>query len=120
MAITWLEIIVLIRNLFRNDRIGRIGGGVAIYLRTHISYSILNTSQTMGSAHAEHLFIGVILRHTKLLLGIFYSPNFTVDYFSSLEVLVDQFMPSYERTLIMGVFNTCLLKNDYRACCLQS
>lgn len=25
-------------NLIRNDRIGRVGGGVAIYLRTHIKY----------------------------------------------------------------------------------
>ena len=73
----------------------------------------------MGSAHAEHLFIEVNLRHIKVLLGVSYNPNLTVDYFSSFEVLVDQFMPSYEHTLIMGDFNTCLLKNDYRACRLQ-
>ena len=107
-------------HLIRNDRIGRVGGGVAIYLRAHIPFSIVSTSLPLNNAYAEHLLIEVILNHTKLLLGVFYSPNLTVDYFSSFEILVDQFMPSYEHTLIMGDFNTCLLKNDSRASRLQT
>lgn len=43
-------------HLIRNDRIGRTGGGVAIYLRSHIPFNIIDTSQPQTRG-AEHLFV---------------------------------------------------------------
>lgn len=63
-------------NLIRNDRIGCGGGGVAIYLRAHIPFSVVSTSPQPPPANAgEHLFVEVLLSHTKILLGVFYSPS---------------------------------------------
>ncbi|CAG4937918.1 unnamed protein product [Colias eurytheme] len=103
-------------NLIRNDRFGKAGGGVAIYLRSHLTYKIISLSpQPPPSDAAEHIIIEVTLRHTKLLLGVFYSPSLSVNYFHSFESILDQLIPIYEHSLIMGDFNTCIVKNDSRA-----
>ncbi|CAK1592456.1 unnamed protein product [Parnassius mnemosyne] len=107
-------------HLIRNDRLGRAGGGVAIYLRSHIPYTVLNTSQPLSSAGPEHLFIEVLFGHLKLLLGVYYSPNVTIDYFSAFEIVLEQYSSLYNHTIVMGDFNTCLLKNDARASRLKS
>ncbi|XP_045503582.1 uncharacterized protein LOC123700416 [Colias croceus] len=108
-------------NLIRNDRIGKAGGGVAIYLRSHLTYKIISLSpQPPPSDAAEHLIIEVTLRHTKLLLGVFYSPSLSVNYFHSFESILDQLIPIYEHSLIMGDFNTCIVKNDSRAKTLKT
>ncbi|CAG4955343.1 unnamed protein product [Colias eurytheme] len=108
-------------NLIRNDRIGRVGGGVAIYLNSQISYKIISTSpQPPPSDAAEHLVIEVTLHHSKLLLGVFYSPSLTINYFHSFQTILDHFIPIYEHSLIMGDFNTCIIKNDSRAKTLLS
>ena len=107
-------------KLIRNDRTGKGGGGVAIYLRADLSYSVITASPSEYSGSAEHLFIEVTLHHSKLLLGVYYSPSLHVDYFSSFETLLESFCPAYDHTIIMGDFNTCLLKNDSRSSKLSS
>lgn len=107
--------------LVRNDRTDRPGGGVAIYLRSNIPYTIINLSTQPPPANAgEHLFLELTLSHTKILIGVYYSPNKNVDYFSSFENLLEDLLPSYPHTVILGDFNTCLLKNDSRCSKLKS
>ncbi|XP_045450988.1 uncharacterized protein LOC123659867 [Melitaea cinxia] len=101
-------------HLIRNDRLGRPGGGVAIYLRSHIPFTVIEFSQQHNSPGAEYLFIEVLFFNTKLLLGVFYNPSLTIDYFMSFEDLLEKFTPLFSHTIIMGDFNTCLLKNDSR------
>ena len=108
-------------RLIRNDRIGAGGGGVAIYLRSHLAYTILSaSSQPPTLDNGEHLFIEVELAHTKILLGVFYASSLRVNYFSSFENLLEYFSPSYTHTIIMGDFNTCLLKRDHRSSSLET
>lgn len=108
-------------NLIRNDRTGSGGGGVAIYLRSHISYSVVDMSPQPPSANAgEHLLIAVELSFTKILLGVYYSPSLRINYFSSFENLLENLIPTYAHSIIMGDFNTCLLKKDSRATTLES
>ena len=110
-------------HLIWNDRSSRTGGGVAIYLRAHIPFSsTLDYSQHNidNSVSPEHLFIELTFAHTKVLLGVYYSPSLTVDYFDSFENLLEKFAPSYKHLIIMGDFNTCLLKNDRRAIRLKT
>ncbi|CAK1588609.1 unnamed protein product [Parnassius mnemosyne] len=108
-------------QLIRNDRTARGGGGVAIYLRAHIPISIVRlSSQFPAENEAEYLFIEVLLSHNKLLIGVFYSPSSTVDYFTTLDNLLEELTPLYKHTVLMGDFNTCLLKNDARSLRLKS
>lgn len=101
-------------SLIRNDRIGKGGGGVAIYLRSEFKYKILNVSPQAYTASMEHIFIEVSINPTvKFFLGVVYAPP-TVDYFNTLELLLETYVPQYDNILIMGDFNTCPLR-DARA-----
>lgn len=108
-------------QLVRNDRTARVGGGVAIYLRERFSYSIISVSpQPPPGDAAEHLVLEVNISHSKVLLGVFYSPSLGVDYFSSFESILDRLIPLYEHVIIMGDFNTCMSKVNNRSRKLQS
>lgn len=103
-------------QLIRNDRIGKGGGGVAIYLKSHFSFNIVASSpQPLLEDSIEYLLLEVQLSHTKILLGVFYSSSSQIDYFSQFEVLLDTYIPSYNHNIIMGDFNTCLIKANARA-----
>lgn len=68
----------------------------------------------------EHLFIEVTISHSKVLLGVYYCPSRRINFFYSFEKLLEDFVPSYDHTIIMGDFNTCLLKNDFRSSSFES
>lgn len=102
-------------HLLRNDRVGAGGGGVAIFLRANIPYRIISQSDSVYSASAEYLFLELCIHHSKILLGVYYSPSLRVDYFQSFEALLESLCPIYNETIILGDFNTCLLKNDSRS-----
>lgn len=103
-------------RLIRNDRIGKGGGGVAIFLRSNISFQIINVStQPPTPDITEHILLEVQLGFSKILIGAFYNPSMTNNYFTDFEQILDKFTPSYKHIIIMGDFNTCLLKNDYRS-----
>lgn len=101
--------------LIRNDRVGKGYGGVAIYLRADIPYKIVDQSPNVYSNFAEHLFIEVTLHHSKVMLGVYYPPSRNVDYFLSLETKLEDLMLLFDHTIILGDFNTCLLKKDSRS-----
>ncbi|CAG4980942.1 unnamed protein product [Colias eurytheme] len=103
-------------NIIRNDRVGRVGGGVAIYLKSSITYSVISASpQPTPVDSLEHLFLEITLCHQKVLLGALYSPNLSVDYFSYFDQLLDKFTRSFQHVILMGDLNTCLIKNDHRS-----
>lgn len=107
-------------KLLRNDRTGKGGGGVAIYLRADLKHKIIDRSPSDYSNFSEHLFIEVIVNHIKILLGVFYSPSNQIDYFASLESKLEHHNSFYEQIIILGDFNTCLLKDNVRSRRLQS
>lgn len=108
-------------RLIRNDRTGSRGGGVAIYLRSHFPFKVINTSAQPPPLQAgEHLFLEVTLSHTKVLLGVYYSHSYRVNFFPSFENILEKLVPSYSHCIIMGDFNTCLLKKDSRAASMES
>lgn len=105
-------------TLIRNDRTGKRGGGVAIYLKKHIPYKIILQSPSSYSFSPEHIFIEVDLG-VKLLVGVIYCPP-TLDYFSLLETELENLLSDYNRLLIVGDFNTCMISNDSRSRKLRS
>ncbi|XP_052756195.1 uncharacterized protein LOC128201897 [Galleria mellonella] len=107
-------------RLIRNDRVGAGGGGVAIYLRMDISYKIIEQSPSIYSQSAEYLFIEINCHYSKLVLGVYYSPSCHIDYFSSFESNLENLSTLYDHTIILGDFNTCLIKDDHRSHKLRS
>lgn len=100
--------------LLRNDRTGKGGGGVAIYLRSNLKFKIISQSLSAYHGSFEHIFIEINFNSVKFLLGVVYAPP-TIDYFSEFETLLENLLHLYEHNLIMGDFNTCLIKNDSRS-----
>ncbi|CAK1602596.1 unnamed protein product [Parnassius mnemosyne] len=108
-------------HLIRNDRTNRGGGGVAIYLRSYLPFKIVSSSsQPPPVDSAEHLLVEVSLSQNKILLGVFYSPSLSINYFTSFESLLESLVPTYSHTILMGDFNTCLLKGDNRSIKLEA
>lgn len=106
--------------LVRNDRTGKGGGGVAMYLRADLPYRVVSSSPSLYSESAEYLFLEITVHHTKVLLAVLYSPNLHIDYFNSLDAILSDLCPMYEHVILMGDFNTCLIKNDSRSLKLLS
>jgi hypothetical protein len=103
-------------NIIRNDRIGKAGGGVAIYLRSHIPYKVLFHSPSHYCSKPEYLFIEVIINNSKCLLSVCYRPP-KIGFLSEFENALLNYMPSHNNILVMGDFNTDLLSPgtfDYR------
>ncbi|KOB74103.1 reverse transcriptase [Operophtera brumata] len=61
----------------------------------------------------EHLFLEVQVKGVKALLGVVYAPP-GVNYFDTLEQLLDVSRPQYDHVIMLGNFNTCLVRKDTR------
>ena len=107
-------------QLFRNDRTLQGGGGVCIYLRNNIPASIIKCSSNESIGDLEYLFLEILLHHKKILLGVLYSPNDKINYFSALDDVLNFLAPKYEHVICMGDLNTCLLKNNARSDSLKA
>ncbi|XP_014371788.2 uncharacterized protein LOC106721380 [Papilio machaon] len=107
-------------NLIRNDRVGKGCGGVAIYLRKELKYRHVAKSLSYYTSSAEYILIEVYHNKTKILLGVFYSPNSTINYFTTLEDLLKKYRPDYKHVNILGDFNTDILKANRRVARLLS
>lgn len=95
--------------LIRNDRTGKGGGGVAIYLRSEFKFKIISSSPSAYSGSAEYLFIEVSMNSIKIALGVIYCPP-GIDYFASVENVLDSVSIDYTHIIVMGDFNTDLIK----------
>jgi hypothetical protein len=93
--------------LLRNDRLGKRGGGVAIFLRNDITSKLLASSCPNYSARPEFLIVELKLKNENVLACVVYRPPKT-GYLSELEQQLQLLLPNYSHTLIMGDFNTNL------------
>lgn len=98
--------------LLRNDRTGKGGGGVAIYLQSNFTYKIIATSPSQYSESIEYIFAEVIVGGVKVILGSVYCPP-NINDFPVLESLLLSLCSEYAHQIIMGDFNTDLT-NDSR------
>mgnify|MGYP002716484922 CR=1 FL=1 len=90
-------------TLFRNDRIGKGAGGVAVFVRNDIKVKTLSQSPGPYSASAEFLILELTTQFKTLLLACVYrAPNLNFDNF---EDAISQFIPLYNDILILGDVN---------------
>ena len=89
---------------YRKDRNDRVGGGVAIYIKSGISF---HKSCNLIDNEVEGLCVEVNVRNHKFLLcGIYRPPNSGVEYWDSLERTFETLNNSHIKDLvILGDFN---------------
>lgn len=95
--------------IFRNNRTGKCGSGVAIYLRNDILFKMLSSSPSLYSSSLEHLLIEIKVDGIKVALGVVYCPP-SIYYFSSFGSLLSFISAEYTHQIITCDFNTDLLK----------
>lgn len=84
--------------------------GVA--LRYTLRSEIVSLSTNLYNVSAEYLLIEVTFSLTKVFIAVFYSPSFLIDYFSTLDNLLNNVRPLNDQIILLENFNTCLLKNN--------
>lgn len=105
-------------KLIRNDRKYSRGGGICVYFRNDIVCSVVSQSELTvamdDSNTTEYLFLEVVYKQNKFLLGTFYNPprrGCSEMLFEKLSTLA----LFYRNTVVVGDFNTDLIKNDTRS-----
>ncbi|KAI5732387.1 hypothetical protein M8J77_026107 [Diaphorina citri] len=111
---TWLdssvpdsEVSMLGYRVVRNDRVGRRGGGVAIFLNDTFSYQVLASSPSQYSATAEFLLLEVVVESYKILVAVVYHPP-RVGSLDQFEEALEFHLPNYQHSVILGDFNVDL------------
>jgi hypothetical protein len=99
-------------SLFRNDRIGKAGGGVAVYVRSSLSSKLLLSSPPPYSNSPEFLFVEILTEGGKVLVGIVYRPP-NAGRLCILEDALLQLMHRYQHIILLGDFNSDLLKDSF-------
>jgi hypothetical protein len=98
--------------LLRIDRVGKVGGGVGIYVRADITSKILYCSKG-ELTRPEFLFVEILINCTKILLCTVYRASKISDM-SEFETVLFEISPMYDNIVIGGDFNTNLLLSSAR------
>jgi len=80
-------------SFISNHRKTRSGGGVGIYINSHLEYNFLPKSTTMIDEALESIFIEIIVPHSKnIVVGVVYRPpnQYTVEFLESLNLIVSE------------------------------
>lgn len=107
---TWLKPAVLDNivellgyQLFRCDRIGKIGGGVACYIANALNYKILKTSDGDYCQKPEFLIAEISSNEEKVLLVVVYRPPLWI-FDRSFYHGVWHFCATFKFSVAMDVF----------------
>ncbi|XP_075167910.1 uncharacterized protein LOC142240076 [Haematobia irritans] len=110
---TWLKAIVSNRSLsipgyeiIRSDRLYRVGGGVAIYLRDGLKYNVVFRSSEYGTC--ESLCVELHLRSTIFLFCVAYLPHGDIEAFRSCHSSIFE---RYTHILVVGDFNCNIFRD---------
>ena len=101
-------------DILTNNRVDKIGGGVAIFVPSQFEYVIIEDMNLMNEI-AETLFIEISDRDKrKTILGVVYkSPHSnSADFLDTLNNLLHCHSVQNKRCIIMGDFNYDLLASD--------
>lgn len=94
-------------KLFRNDRLGKRGVGVAVYCRSSLNVKLVSKSTDV----VEFLNVEIFDNNTKILVSCVYNPNrchSLEPYFTDLTNKIIE----YDFYIVCGDFNVNLLRND--------
>lgn len=99
---------------FRSDRVGRIGGGSAIFVRKEYDCKFIRKA-SLGS-DIDYVFLEIMCNENKILLGSVYRPNNNIDS-SMITRVIDELSFISPFVIVVGDFNSNIL-ND--SCLVQN
>lgn len=85
----------------RNDREGRRGGGVGIYISKKLKFKTVFKSPTLQKC--ESLFVEIYFRTCKILFGVVYLPP--LSDFNEFEEIHHEMFLNYSNIILVGDFN---------------
>jgi len=91
-------------NAFCNDRIGKGGGGVAVYVKQGLECKILSRSESQYSQKPEYIILEIKLKKAILLFACIYRPP----KIGNLDVFLEDiynFLPLYSNYIVAGDIN---------------
>lgn len=95
-------------NIYRNDRLHRGGGGVAVYVKSHFQSVLLFSSDTTRAARPEYMFLDICVNKTHFLICVCYrAPG--IGFLAEFERDLVSLLPRYGHVVVMGDFNSDLL-----------
>lgn len=92
-------------KIFRNDRVGKGGGGVAIYIRDDLRGKIIYNSDPNYSSKPEILLVEIVSDQSKVLVGVIYKPP-NAGNLGDIEDVLGSYCSGYEKLILVGDFNT--------------
>lgn len=102
--------------ILRNDRVGRLGGGVLVYLKKDLKFKIIEMSASVcDRPQTEYILLEIKLGEERILLGFFYNPP-QVDSCTVLNEKLSCISNQYDNILLMGDFNTNMMEIDADRC----
>ena len=96
-------------NLVRRDRrIGR-GGGVSMYVKESISFSVIHSESSI-----EQLWVKININRQHYAVGVVYRPPDSSynEFLNILEQQLSLLLPQYDEIFCLGDFNIDMLKSD--------
>lgn len=102
-------------TILRNDRLGKVGGGVALYICNSLRGRILAASPSLYSGVPEYLIVEVkSLTIAPFLVSVVYRPPKTANL-ASFGGDFDRFSCDYSFSIVLGDFNANQLSCSYEA-----
>ena len=95
-------------HMLRHDRVGKQGGGIALYVRNNFATKILSTSEPQFDNSPEFLIAEIAYVNVKILVAVVYRrPSGSIPH-QFFEIL-SNIIPSYNNIIVTGDFNCNLL-----------
>ena len=94
-------------NLLQHDRIGRAGGGVALYVRTHWRVSLLDSSDFKYDTIPEYIIVKLRYKSDIILIAVVCRRPIAASSIDFFDVLAP-YLPNYKHVIITGDFTTDL------------
>lgn len=99
-------------NIVRHDRKGRLGGGILIFIKEGMRYTLLEKSvDQTGVPNAEYLAIEILLGNEKLFFVGMYNPP-EVNCTDVIDCLLSKYGTHYSNLFVTGDLNTNLLNHN--------
>ena len=94
------------------------GGGVAFYLHTSLSYTVLEAPTNKHLSETEYLLLEVSTRNksnaSRALLAVLYRRPAGL-MLSGFFIMLEKYMQSYKNIIVVGDFNVDLSQNSYES-----
>lgn len=99
-------------KIIRHDRKGRLGGGIAIFIKEAIHFKVLEKSlDKPESSYSEYAVVEIVTGSEKLCLAVMYNPP-VVNCVLIFDEILSSYGTQFNDILFVGDLNTNLLNHN--------